>query len=100
MKFWIDNWIFDDKPLLFHATGMIFPNMLEWSVADFVSSDSNWKWDVCSHLLSHQIIIHIAACKPLCLEDEIDQVYWKLSKNGNFIVNSTYSLLTTSKFQP
>ena len=96
VTFWLDNWIFDDKPLLFHATGLISPNLLECSVADFVNSDGNWKWDVFSHLLPHKIILHIAACKPPCLDDGIDQVYWKYSKNGNFTVSSAYSLLANS----
>ena len=41
MKFWLENWIYDNKPLMFHAMRMIPSNMIECNVADFVSSDGN-----------------------------------------------------------
>ena len=60
---------------MFHVTGIIPIWLLEYTVADCVNVDRNWKWDSFSHLLPHQILLHISTCKPPCLKDGEDKVF-------------------------
>ena len=95
VKFWLDNWVFDNKPLLFHATGLIPPMLLDLTIADCVTREGNLQWDLFNHLLPSQILLHISACKPPCVDDGEDRIFWSYSKSGHFTISSAYNLLTS-----
>ncbi|KAH9704953.1 putative ribonuclease H protein [Citrus sinensis] len=69
-------------------------DIVEGCIADFVTSEGSWRWNLFGHLIPHNILLMIAAVKPPDAHSGNDHFYWAHSPFGYFMAKSTYQQLS------
>uniref|UniRef100_A0A199UBV5 Uncharacterized protein n=1 Tax=Manihot esculenta TaxID=3983 RepID=A0A199UBV5_MANES len=80
-SFWFEDWIPELGPLWQHKKlGVMIPN--EWKVADVVTNNHDWNWEVLDKFLTPNALLHISnICPPNPFVGE-DNIAWKGAKEG------------------
>ncbi|CAA0816673.1 Unknown protein [Striga hermonthica] len=90
VRFWWDIWTHNTQPLLYEVLGPIPDHQLDWTVRDYIDESGQWKWELCSHLVSAGTLIRIAAFPPPSRLAGPDTMYWDFLENGCFTTKSAY----------
>ncbi|XP_061351083.1 uncharacterized protein LOC133296147 [Gastrolobium bilobum] len=93
IKFWEDSWLPGINRLLDEAQTEVPEAISKWRVADCVSNEGDWKWELLNQFLPVGITSVISGIPPPKDSDDRDKVIWSHSSSGTFSVSSTYSFL-------
>ena len=93
IKIWREFWLPQDKPFSYYASNPSGISDVNAIVHSFVDGDGNWNCNLFGNLLPCNILLMIAAIKPLDINDGQDQVFWGWSKDGRFSSNLVYKYL-------
>ena len=93
IHFWRDIWV-AETPLYNLSIALVPEDIVEGCIADFVTPEGSWRWNLFGHLIPHNILLMIAAVKPLDAHSGSDHFYWAHSPSGFFTAKSAYQQLS------
>ncbi|CAN1821026.1 Putative ribonuclease H protein At1g65750 [Linum perenne] len=70
------------------------------SVADAVTVEGNWNWNLVYRLLPHNLACLIAGMDPPRRDDREDEMIWGPDPRGKFTVKSAYEILDVTEDDP
>ncbi|KAK7244655.1 hypothetical protein RIF29_39480 [Crotalaria pallida] len=90
IRFWLDDFIAPLGPLCRHTRDPISHEILNFTVASYVSNGS-WNWSLVNPYITKETSLYLASTRSPEQEEGSDKPTWKCNSDGVFSIKSAYA---------